>query len=298
MPHRNTHSPHRFPSLLLGLCLGFTSNFALVHAAQPTPGVKPSDALRARELVRALGSDDYSERLSARNELTELGRAAIEPLELAIKSEDPEVRLRALEILIALRGRGFLGISLSETTEDDEVAQGDDEGNPELPSTVQPPKVVANQVVNFRQYLAYGVTKPLPAEAAGLVAGDKILAVNEQPVHGVKDLMREVIAIGPARTALLLIERGDQKLRLPVLLTRNPIMMKLNEFGGMQITKDPPPPVDLEKELELPGGEKQTLAPLAGEQTPVAARGAREPAILDNEEAADVLNILQRLTAQ
>jgi len=246
--------------VLLGLGLEFIFHFAPIHAAQKAP-VSAEEARQARELVDKLASDNFSERLRSRIGLLESGRAAIEPLENAVKSEDPEVRLRAMEILIALRGRGFLGIGLAETTDADMMPQNEEQDEQQAESTVVAPKVVANQIVNFRQYLTYGVNKPLPAEAAGLQPGDKILSVNDTPVQGVKDLMREVITIGPARQAVLLIERGEQKLRVPVTLTRNPIMMRMNDFGGYQISKDPPPPVDLEKEADLPAGEKQTFAP-------------------------------------
>jgi hypothetical protein len=66
--------------------------------------------------------------------------------------------------------------------------------------------------------------------------------------------MREVIIVGPARVAVLLIERNGKLMRLPLLLTRNPILQK--EF---LIQTDPAPPVDLEKEAEQqPAPSKQT----------------------------------------
>ena len=95
----------------------------------------------------------------------------------------------------------------------------------------------------------YGVNKAFPAEAAGIQPGDKILAVNDHPILGVKDLMREVILLGPARFAVLLIDRGGKRMRLPLLLTRNPMLTKNNGLEYM-MQRDPTPPVDLEKELE------------------------------------------------
>ena len=61
--------------------------------------------------------------------------------------------------------------------------------------------------------------------------------------------MREVILIGPARLAVLLVERGGKQMRLPLLLTRNPMLTKNNGLEYM-MQRDPPPPVDLEKELD------------------------------------------------
>lgn len=232
--------------------------------------VEIADAARkqAQEAAQALGSDSFSERFNAKTRLMQLGRASIEPLEYAVKSEDPEVRLRAMELLIALRGRGFLGIGLQESTDDEIVNLDSDFSEPgdvetETAHTVEPPVVIANQVVSFRspQYTGYGITKPFPAEAAGMQPGDKILTINERPIHGVKDLMREIITIGPARMAILVIERGGQRLRLPVLLTRNPMTMRNNDFGGYQMVRENPPPVDLETGVDGFAPDKRAEAP-------------------------------------
>ena len=213
-----------------------------VHAEQPAAPAAPPAVAQAQAMIQALGSDSYSTRLQARSTLLQLGRPAIEPLEYAAQSEDPEVSLRATEILIALRGRGFMGVLLQDAETGDEAGAarrvGRDGG------------VLASQVVPAEQYKMYGILKPFPAETAGVQPGDRILAVNDRPVHGVKDLMREVIIIGPARLAVLLIERGGKLLRLPLLLTRNPILQKNNGLEFIQPQIEPTPPVDLEKEAE------------------------------------------------
>lgn len=197
-------------------------------------------------MIHALASDSYSTRIQARQALVQAGRAAIEPLEHAVQSEEPETRLRAAEILIALRGRGFMGMGLQESEPAEEGAAGG-QGTERM---VPRPVVVASQVVPVDQYRMYGVTKPFPAESAGIQPGDRILAVNDKPIQGVKDLMREVIIIGPARLAVLLIERGGKRIRVPLTLTRNPVLQKNNGLEYM-IQRDPPPPVDLEREEEL-----------------------------------------------
>jgi len=140
-----------------------------------------------------------------------------------------------------------LGLQESEPGEEAGGAAGHSLGRP---------VVSANQVVPVEQYKMYGITKPFPADAAGMQAGDKILAVNDRPIHGVKDLMREVILIGPARVAVLLVERGGKQLRVPLTLTRNPIMIR---NSGLETIFERPPPVDLEKEAEQQTApEKQT----------------------------------------
>jgi hypothetical protein len=223
---------------------------ATLHAGQPKfddPEFQ-SRVQQANEAVTALGSDEYATRRSAFAKLLSLGRPAIEPLEKAQQSEDPEVRSRAMELLIALRGRGFLGVSLMET----------DDWNRDLVPDLDNGQVCvrAMSVINHRdpQYAAMGMNKPLPAESAGMQDGDRLVSVNDRPVLGTKDLMREVISIGPARTAIITIERNGKMHRLPVMLTRNPLLQRnfLHE-------PDDIPPVDLEKELEEPKSEPRAM---------------------------------------
>jgi S1-C subfamily serine protease len=105
----------------------------------------------------------------------------------------------------------------------------------------------AVSVLGSEQYRPKGSPKIYPAEIAGLKAGDKFVSVNGHLVHGTKDLMREIIATGPARIASLEIERDGKLLRLPVLLTRNPVSKPAVLINQMFIQEDQPPPVDLEK---------------------------------------------------
>jgi hypothetical protein len=243
----NARSPFAFTAVICAIAALALARQPAICAEQPVAKTAPAAVEQAKAMIQALGSDSYSTRMQARNALLQLGRAAIEPLEFAAQSDDPEVRLRAAEILIALRGRGFMGLGLVEDeTGEDEVSvppRGGARGG-----------VLANQLVLAQQYERYGVTKPFPAQTAGVQAGDRILAVNDRPVRGIKDLMREVIIIGPARLAVLLIERDGKLMRLSLILTRNPILQK-----DFMIQSDPPPPVDLEKEAEQqPAPSKQT----------------------------------------
>lgn len=225
------------------LTFGMLALTAPLLAGQPNVNdpVFQSRAQQATQMVGDLGADDYATRRTAFAKLLSLGRPAVEPLEHAQQSEDPEVRLRAMELLIALRGRGFLGVSLAES----EDINGD--GVPDGVETGQQ-CVRAMSIVSYQnpQYANLGLNKPLPAEAAGMEAGDKLVAVNDRPVHGTKDLMREVISIGPARLAVITIERNGKMQRLPVVLTRNPLLNR----GSFVPEPADQPPVDLEKEIE------------------------------------------------
>jgi membrane-associated protease RseP (regulator of RpoE activity) len=145
-----------------------------------------------------------------------------------------------MEILIALRGRGFLGIGLNE-----ESAPTEEDADDDAPQFVR-----AIQILDFKTFNHLGVRRPFPADAAGVQVGDKILEVNGRAIRGTKDLMREVILIGPARMASLLIERDGNPLRIVLRLTRNPILAVSSGFGVEQVP-DQGPPVDLEKELNL-----------------------------------------------
>lgn len=228
------------------ITLGFLSLLLAAPLSAGQPNTNEPDfqsrAKQATEAVQQLGSDDYASRRTAYAKLLSLGRPAVEPLEKGQQSEDPEVRLRSMELLIALRGRGFLGVSLqeSEDIDGDGIPDGLDTGQ----ACVRAMSIVSHQ---HPQYANLGLNKPLPAEAAGMEAGDKLVAVNDRPVHGTKDLMREVISVGPARLAVITIERNGKMQRLPVVLTRNPLLNSRNFY-----TPEPAelPPVDLEKELE------------------------------------------------
>jgi hypothetical protein len=58
---------------------------------------------RVARLIRQLGSDRYSDRAAATSELAKHGPGAREQLEAALQSSDPEVRLRAGDLLTQIR---------------------------------------------------------------------------------------------------------------------------------------------------------------------------------------------------
>ena len=224
---------------LVAVCL---SGAPLALFAGDAASTDAEAAARARQLVQALSSDSFSERSIARRELEQLGRPAIEPLEYAAQSDDTETRITATQLLLAMRGRGFMGIGLQEEQPGGATPMLDEDPAADA-KPVPPPVVNVTMIPNGR-------AKAFPAELAGVSVGDKVLQVNGRRLCGVKDLMREVINIGPGRVALVMIDREGKKLRLPILLTQNP--------------NDTPAPIDLEKESlesrDVPVGNKSEHA--------------------------------------
>jgi hypothetical protein len=192
-------------------------------AGEPSPD---SDDY-SRRLIEALGSETYSVREAASRALGDMGRAAIEPLEYAARSEDSETRLQASRLLISMRGRGFMGIMPQEEQPQLQGFSESDDGPSGKPDFIVP-CVVVRQIAklsdtpNANPNAALGEAKPFPAEAAGMQAGDKVLEINGREIRGFRDLLRVVVTTGPGRVAQVLVEREGKKLRLPLVLTHNP----------------------------------------------------------------------------
>ena len=121
-----------------------------------------------------------------------------------------------------------MGINLDERDPDEDP-------NAE-PTETESDKPLFVHVVSVATPEQVGGTHDLPAKLAGIEQDDKILSVNGRRTFGVKDLMREVIESGPTRGALVVLDRKGTKMRMSMVLTRNP----MDRF----------PPVDLEKETE------------------------------------------------
>ena len=71
-------------------------------AAPSQPARPPWQAAAIEGLIADLGSDDFETRDSASDRLTAMGGAVRKRVESALTSSDPEVRLRAGNILEAL----------------------------------------------------------------------------------------------------------------------------------------------------------------------------------------------------
>jgi hypothetical protein len=87
-------------TLLVLVLLGSGPLASVARSADP-PAEAPAAAKAARiaSLVRQLGSDSYLKRQEASRALENLGAATRGQLEQAASSDDPEVRLRAMELL-------------------------------------------------------------------------------------------------------------------------------------------------------------------------------------------------------
>jgi WD40 repeat protein len=76
----------------------------LVLPFVPVAAVAPDDAEIAR-LVEQLGSDKFKEREAASTRLAEIGEPALDALDKAATSDDPEVRRRAADIVAVLENK-------------------------------------------------------------------------------------------------------------------------------------------------------------------------------------------------
>lgn len=205
----------------------------LSAAEAPKPAVEASTPESAAQaLVELLGSPRFEQREKAAEALRAMKRGAIGALQDALGDEDPEIRFRAANLLVDLRGRGFMGVLLEELIDGrtwHEIAVAEQQGNEPQPQDEgaragklpPPPALMAKQVQR-------GLNRP--AEVAGIQDGDRFVAVDGKPINGLLDLLRAVIFAGPARKVAVVVEREGKKLTLAVELICNP---------------DDQPPVDL-----------------------------------------------------
>lgn len=192
----------------------------------------------AWKLASELNNPSFGVRSFARQSLIKLGRASIDALEFASRSEDCETRITALSLLTQLRGRGFMGVGMYQINA---PITGE-----LLPDELQPSQVSVNLV-----------QAGSPAQEAGLLAGDMIIELNGHPVTTNNDLYREVILTGPARTLAVTVLRGDQKFCMTMLLTFNSGPVPEHAIQGTGFYP-PKPPLDLES--ELPESERSKTA--------------------------------------
>jgi hypothetical protein len=98
---------------LSGKFRGIAPRALAQEAAQPATATKPAaeppvaDDARIAELIRRLGSEEFTERERAQGELAELGLAAFDALHSAQNDNDPEISLRARHLVRSMNVRWF-----------------------------------------------------------------------------------------------------------------------------------------------------------------------------------------------
>ncbi len=90
-------------SVFTNPCAAWLIGFAIAFVATRAEAQTSTDSLRVASLIRQLGSESYPERTRAHDELSRLGEVPREQLLAALKSDEPEVRLRAKELLKRLQ---------------------------------------------------------------------------------------------------------------------------------------------------------------------------------------------------
>lgn len=177
-------------------------------------------------LVRQLGAENYTHRRQAATELMEAGRAALEPLARALEDTDPEIRAKAADLLVALRGRGFVGIQFNEQPSKDAplVPQQDtrEDGGDGAAGAGAEPVAPQPAFIPAPDVQVVETVDGMPGKEAGLQAGDRFLAVNGRVICGELDLLREVILAGPAKPSMLVLERDGRKITIGITLGRHP----------------------------------------------------------------------------
>lgn len=246
---------YALPVLCAAMLLATSAGLSAAEASKPAEASRPESAAQA--LVELLGSPRYEQREKAAEALRAMKRGAIEALQDALGDEDPEISFRAANLLVDLRGRGFMGVLLEELTDGrtwHEIVLAEQQGNdPQPPGEaaregkfLPPPDLLAKQVQR-------GLNRP--ADVGGIKDGDRFVSVAGKPINGLLDLLRAVIFAGPARKVAVVVEREGKKLTLAVDLMCNP---------------DDQPPVDL-----MAGAQKPQVKPKPEGETEEAA--AEEP---------------------
>jgi serine protease DegS len=97
--------------------------------------------------------------------------------------------------------RGWLGVEGTEITAQAAMATGDP---------------------GIKGALIVGVFINSPADMAGIRAGDIVIAVNDNPVTGIRDLLDQITLHKPEEKIQITIYRGPQKLTLDMKVTQRP----------------------------------------------------------------------------
>jgi len=157
-------------------------------------------------LIPQLGDEDFQIREQATRELIRIGRkapAAIQKLCLheLLNNDDPEIATRCRQIILELltEDSGLIGIRHFTTREFNGLE-------------------VRNATATISEILP-----GLPAEAAGLRLGDRIVSLDGEPLARIDtagDLSSRIGAAGSGKEIELEIRRGDETLKVKVTTAR------------------------------------------------------------------------------
>lgn len=232
-------------------------------------GVAGSPALEApRDLVEALASETYSERVNAEAGLLEWAlerpRDSASGVYRAFRStEDPEVRLRCLAVLRELamkdylrEGEGYVGVRIQ--------AQGFMNPNDE-----------------DRRFaiLITGITEGTPAQRVGLRAGDLVVGVDDLVFQGFPDtaaFSNYIRARAPGTSVTLHLQRAGEELEVELELGRMPADL------DFQMNRNPQRAAELDR-LARQAHFREWLDTLGAELEPQAV----VPPVADQGEVAE-----------
>ena len=74
----------------------------------------------------------------------------------------------------------------------------------------------------IRGALIVGVFIDSPADRAGIRAGDIVVAVDDEPVHGIRDLLDQITRYKPGEEVEVELYRGTQNLKLEMKVSQRP----------------------------------------------------------------------------
>ena len=207
---------------LLIFHLGILGYSIILNAAEPD-----FSAASVQQNTQQLQSADRTQRLQAVNFLTSWAKKdPVEAkklfLELLLDSKEPEVRERSLQLLKPLAaqefgsfGEGYLGVSMGMET----LVNLPDEEKPCYGLTIS------------------AVTKESPAEKAGVIANDVLIAVGNMRWHDVQKIMDDKVglsasirAVGAGKATRIGVWRNNGLLWLDANLTRRPGNIEQMQF--------------------------------------------------------------------
>ncbi|MEE9218495.1 MAG: Do family serine endopeptidase [Acidobacteriota bacterium] len=141
----------------------------------------------------------------------------------------------AREVMVQLKAtgrvaRGFLGISISEVTEE---------------------KQEYFQLESRQGAFVEAVTPGLPAEESGIRKGDVIIAVGEKPVTTSDELIRMISAKPPGSKIDLRLIRDGRKIEISTMLVDRAESIPLAQGGAPKMTPRPREGTALEKALGM-----------------------------------------------